>query len=376
MRVVFCSSYYPEYLNAFYKKNPQLRSASYGEQMNAILKDYYGVWGSYTYYFNKAGIQAELIIPNNYYLQQTWARENGVRFDRDWSFSIPLEQVKRIKPDVFFIGSMFEYFGSFLDKVKVIVPNVFGWIACYIPPGINIKKLDLILTSVPAFVENFRKSGINSELLNAAFDARVLSQIDTSGNQDIDFSFIGSFTTAHSNRISLIKELIERTPLKLFGTGISKIPDERNFFQRIFSRSPVQQRYGGEAWGLDMFRVLRRSRITFNVHIDVSGNYAGNMRMFEATGAGTLLLTDGKNSSTRLFADDEVTYYSSLDDAMDKVNYFLNHEEERRAIAEKGQQKTLSQYNFENMAAVMRDYFVKYMQASASAANSFSPQKI
>ncbi|TAL51369.1 MAG: hypothetical protein EPN92_00805 [Chitinophagaceae bacterium] len=374
MKVVFCISYYPEYLKAFYTKNPHLRSASYTAQHEALVNDFYGVWGPYTHYFNAMGHRAELIIPNNRHLQEAWAKEHGVKITRDWPFSIALEQVKKIKPDIFFIGSMFEYFGSFLDEIKKTVPHVFGWIACYIPPGTNIKQLDLILTSVPAFVDDFRTKGVNSELLSAAFDARVLTHIEPSLKQDIDFSFIGSFTSAHSKRISIIKELAERTPLTIFGTGINKIPDERNLLRKLSSKSLIQQRYGGETWGLEMFRTLHRSRITFNSHIDISGNFAGNMRMFEATGAGTLLLTDGIHSSKKLFTDDEVVYYSSLDDAVEKVNYFLDHEDERKLIAEKGQLKTLSYYNFENTSRAMHDYFIRYMPGTVPVKNNFSQE--
>ena len=51
-----------------------------------------------------------------------------------------------------------------------------------------------------------------------------------------------------------------------------------------------------EVWGLDMYRALARSKITINRHINVAENNANNMRLFEATGTGSLLITDRKDN--------------------------------------------------------------------------------
>ena len=109
-----------------------------------------------------------------------------------------------------------------------------------------------------------------------------------------------------------------------------------------------------------MYRALRRSKITFNAHIDVSGDFAGNMRMYEATGMGALVLTDGKVDKNKTFSEDEVVYYDSIDDAVDKVNYYLSNEDELIAVANKGQQATITKYNFEANTIRMLEHFKKY----------------
>ena len=43
---------------------------------------------------------------------------------------------------------------------------------------------------------------------------------------------------------------------------------------------------------MDYYRKLAEAKIVLNVHIDSAGDYSGNMRMFEATGVGTYLITD------------------------------------------------------------------------------------
>ncbi|HEU5166444.1 MAG TPA: glycosyltransferase [Chitinophagaceae bacterium] len=360
MKVVFFSSYYPKYLDSFYKKNPLLGSMSYDEQLDALHKDFFGDWASYLPPFYKLGAEPHLIVPNCKPLQEAWAKENNIKWDsKTWQYSLPIEQVKMIKPDVFYIGNMFEYYGEFLDAIKKYTKKIFGWIACEIPAGVKPMQLDLVLSSLPLFVDQFRKDGLNAEFLTAAFDSSILNEIERTP-ADINFSFIGSLTKAHSKRINMIKHLIDHTDLEFYGLNIEAIPDERPFFKRL-TPSIYKTKFRGEAWGLDMYKVLNRSKITFNAHIDISGSYIGNMRMYEATGMGTLLLTDGKNAPVKLFTDDEVVYYDTVEDAIDKYKYYISHETERNEIARKGQRRTLSDYSYEKTSAQLYDYFAKYI---------------
>jgi len=83
------------------------------------------------------------------------------------------------------------------------------------------------------------------------------------------------------------------------------------------------------------------------------------MRLYEATGAGSCLLTDAKLNLSELFEPDvEVVTYDSADDCAVKVKYLLDHEDERRAIAEAGQRRTLRDHTFDNRA-VRLDEIIK-----------------
>jgi spore maturation protein CgeB len=73
----------------------------------------------------------------------------------------------------------------------------------------------------------------------------------------------------------------------------------------------LRDRVVGTVYGLDMYDVFRSSRVTINHHGDV-GPFANNLRLFEATGVGTALLTDRKSNLSELFEPDvEVLAYSS-----------------------------------------------------------------
>ncbi|MCF8428666.1 MAG: glycosyltransferase [Bacteroidia bacterium] len=365
MKIVFFATYYDPYLLSFYKSNPNLKNESYDTQLKYLIEDYFGTFGTYTTNANELGHQAHLLIANCEPLQKKWAEENGVVFNyNNWKQTIALEQVKKIKPDVFFIGSMFEYYGSFLDEVRKHVKKIFGWIACAIPKNVFKKTYpELILSSASHLVNNFRDNGIKSELLNACFDKNIFEIIQkrnfkklNTQQTELDFTFIGGITLAHKKRIDDLTTISKKTPISLFGYGYKELNKQQNIFKRFFLKNELINHYKGDVWGLNMFEKLYESKITFNSHIDIAKGFGVNMRMYEATGMGTLLLTDGKGKN-QLFDDTEVVYYSNINDAIEKVNYYLSHEKERREIAKAGQIKTLEKYNSLKNVSLMMNYF-------------------
>jgi spore maturation protein CgeB len=156
-------------------------------------------------------------------------------------------------------------------------------------------------------------------------------------SKDIGFSFVGGISRHHGGAIPLLEYLTEQTDMRVFGYGADSLP----------SASPIRQRHGGEVWGMDMYRTLARSRITLNRHINVAENNANNMRLFEATGVGSMLLTDRKDNLHELFEiGKEVVAYSSKDEAAELVRYYLNHPQEAERIAKAGQARTLREHTY------------------------------
>jgi spore maturation protein CgeB len=71
------------------------------------------------------------------------------------------------------------------------------------------------------------------------------------------------------------------------------------------------------------------------------------MRLYEATGVGTLLLTDKKDNLGELFEiGKEVLAYESPEEAAELISHYLNHPAEAAAIAHAGQARTLSEHSY------------------------------
>ena len=133
-------------------------------------------------------------------------------------------------------------------------------------------------------------------------------------------------------------------------------------FQEYMDVWQVGIKNKGAVFGLNMYQALADSKITFNCHIDAAKNNAANIRLFEATGSGTCLITDWKENLNDLFdIDKEVVTYKTIDECVEKVNYLLAHDKERNAIAVAGQKRTLNEHSLEKRINKFADYMLDYL---------------
>ena len=170
--------------------------------------------------------------------------------------------------------------------------------------------------------------------------------------QDIDASFVGGISRHHGNALPMLEYLADTTPIQFFGYVSTHL--DKN--------SPIVPRHHGEVWGSNMYRTLARSRITLNRHINVAENNANNMRLYEATGVGALLLTDRKNNLNELFEiGKEVVVYSNPEEAAEMIRYYLQHPAEADLIARAGQKRTLRDHTYKNRMDELAPILAHYL---------------
>lgn len=99
---------------------------------------------------------------------------------------------------------------------------------------------------------------------------------------------------------------------------------------------------------MQMYQALANSEMTLNFHIDVAIGFSGNMRMYEATGCGALLITEYNDGIERLFIPDkEIITYKNLDDLIEKIKYFQTHPDEASKIVKAGQEACVNRYGYD-----------------------------
>ena len=93
--------------------------------------------------------------------------------------------------------------------------------------------------------------------------------------------------------------------------------------------------------------IASRSKIALNFSHSIGNTHQLKHRVFETMFSATLLL-ENRNSETRQFFEPMVDYvdFESKEDMADKVRYFLEHDDERLAIAMNGYRKATEQYNY------------------------------
>jgi glycosyltransferase involved in cell wall biosynthesis len=128
----------------------------------------------------------------------------------------------------------------------------------------------------------------------------------------------------------------------------------------------IMRKYGARfqtpVFGEDYFKVLARSKINLNKHIDCAEEFAGNLRLFEATGMGSCLMTDWKINLPEMFEPDaEIISYNSAEECAEKVRYLLDHEEKRKEIALAGQRRVLRDHTYRKRAEQLDEIFRKLL---------------
>lgn len=117
----------------------------------------------------------------------------------------------------------------------------------------------------------------------------------------------------------------------------------------------------GQAWGRQMYQCLRSSRVTLNHHGDVAP-YANNMRLFEATGVGTCLVTDWKANLVDMFTPGkEAVAYRNPEECVELIEHYLAHDAERETVARAGQARTLREHTYYHRMQEFTGILNKYL---------------
>ncbi len=333
---LFLNTYYRGFLERLYARNPELALASYAEQHRRIQQECFGDSDFYSHGLALQGWQSADLIVNWEPLQQRWAGEHGVQ--GDWA-AVALAQIEAQRPDVVYVQDMNLFPAELLLRLRQRARLVVGQIATPVVRDIPFGQYDLVISSFPHYVEELRRHGVCSCYQPLAFDPRVLETLEFPAYRErpIACSFVGGISNLHLEAHRLLDLLATETPAQFWGYGAASLPAD----------SPVRQRHNGEAWGSEMFSVLAHSSITINRHGEVALNYANNMRLYEATGCGALVITDYKDNLPELFeVGKEIVAYRSPEECVALVQYYLDHPEEAEAIAAAGQQRTLRDHSY------------------------------
>ena len=393
MKCLVLNADYPEYLSSFYTQHPGLENKSYDEQIRVRNESLFGTVDFYSGNLRKLGVEAYDIYINNEFMQKAWAREHlrglqksspttrqcrkifrqAVRIasktplrrlrslvpakirsasDDGWYYDILAAQIREMKPDIVLNEAMNWLSSDFLREIKPQMRLLVGQhAATKLRDENDYTVYDLVVSSFPPTLDWFRRKGIPAEMNRLGFEPKVLSYIQTA-EKEFDVTFVGRFFSgiydSRARFLELLSERIEHT--KIWGTGVEELP----------ATSSIRRCYVGQAWGREMYQILRKSRITLNHHGDIAP-YANNMRLYEATGTGALLVTDWKENLHEIFEPGkEVVAYKTPEECLDLVKYYLDHDQKREAIAQAGQERTLREHTYyqrmQELMAIIRNY--------------------
>ena len=176
---------------------------------------------------------------------------------------------------------------------------------------------DIIFYSQKDYAKMFPK---NSIYLPSGVDSEIFKDMKLERN--VDIGFVGS--TRHKNRKDFIEYMQKKYPNFEYRNGIF-FKELAEFYNQC--KIVVNHAAGGEI----------------------------NMRMFEATASGALLITSYVDHIDEFFKKNEIVTYKTIAELDEKIKYYLKHKKQRDKIAKAGQRRTLSEHTYQERIKVIID---------------------
>ena len=348
----------------------------------------------------KHGFKVLEFVHNLPHVEKKWAEENQIGTSKEESvLNIGLEKVKRFKPDILFCTSPIYYIKSnFLKELISILPQrpkIIAWYGADCGKEEIFQFFDLTLSNSKHLVSSLQKKKINAEFLQHSFESSILERINIPERRINRVGFFGNLdvsTYDFRKRTELLCRIFETLKtIDVYGTvyvpnrferykysaikarhDFSRIVEKVYPLKRIKIWSQIDnlppnpwplgkeftQKVKPALFGHRMLQTLSNYQVAFNCHNKHTGNYACNMRLFEATGVGCCLLTDNKSDIDSIFEpDSEVVTFSNSEDAISKLKFLIKEPKLARKIAMAGQKRTLAEYTVEKQV----EHFVYHL---------------
>jgi len=353
----------------FYRRNPFLKTLPYKEHKKRLI-DFAPIHlNSFSECMRKIGHDCDEVITDLESLQKSWAKEKDKPFgDFSWKDDILMEQIFAFKPEILYLQHINHFPRWLLRRLKVLVPSLKKIIIFTGFPSDprNLSDVDMVLCAIPNIQKSFDEAGINTRLLYYYFDQNILENLTSDElsiplySDEIEVSFLGysgfgGQGEEHFSRYKLLDSILKNQNAKMWltesSTKATKVPE---------GSLPLKEKHPescfSPCFGLDMYRILASSKISINRHTDAANGNVGNMRMFEATGMGSCLLTDSGNNLSDIFEDGrEVISYDSREDCLEKLNFLKENHKVAKEIGEAGKQRVLKDHSLQKRCELINE---------------------
>jgi spore maturation protein CgeB len=408
MKIFKATTAYSSYLNQFFQKNKNLSSKSYTEQSSFLFYDAFGWADFWEKSLAPLGWSVFEVVANAKSIQTTWAKEKGWQIPtKNWVPDILARQILLYQPEILFLEDH-----TLLTAIEIkelrekckSIRLVVSWCGAPYKNTNFFSQHDLVLSCVPEIVARLNNLGCKSERMDHAFYPGILQFTESIKKPTISMSFVGQIVPGsqqHLGRARMLAAISKsKLPLEIYTPShtwscndriksclanivLSTAPipknirnkDDKNAIVPLIRKIKKWQgskqlpdyhqlvsHFRKPVFGQEMYKTIRNSQITFNCHIDISKKSASNMRLFEATGVGSCLLTDAKDDLNRLFESDyEVVTYASKEECVEKATWLLANPDKRQVIAKAGQERTLKYHTFDKRAIELIEILKRYL---------------
>lgn len=397
MKLAIISTFFRELVNNIAAETPGFGQLSFAETRAKLSSANYcpNAWAKA---IEELGHETLVLPYDAPEFQAAWAREQaGAPADPE---DQSVEILRQFKPDALIYNC---HSGRLLKKIRAEISSLKTVCVLFATPITDrsvFENADFCVSSNPQMVDALKADGLNETyLIHHGYDPAIDAQLQPRPKTG-QFLFAGSIVRRkdyHLERDRILELLVGKTPLQLYSRSyrygakdemktwlkraayfgmkpLRAIPGAESLFRKhplleefydlkAYPRFPVnpklKPRLHPPLFGAPLFQAMQDALIVLNNHLD-SQPYACNMRMFEATGVGTCLLTDRKPNLGELFEDGkEVVSWGSPEECAEKARWLLDHPKEAEAIGKAARARVLKSHLIPMRAAELEQLFRK-----------------
>lgn len=279
------------------------------------------------------------------------------------------QQLVKYKPDV-----MLVYKGTFVKPQTLLFAKQQGVHVVNFYPDVSMfSHGKLIPKSIPHYHEIFttKTYGIadikrifgysNTFFVPHGFDPDIhrplpLSDVELE-TYGCDVSFIGTWSEKKEQLLSKLQQALPNCKIKIWGGQ----------WQKATSSHLVNAIQGYEVLG-DLFAVaMQASKINLGIlHEQVKGASSGDLitaRTFHIPACGGFMLHERNEESVQYFQEDvECAFFETETEMIEKVSFYLSHNQERNQIREAGRERAWKEHSLTNRAQQVLNVVSQHIQ--------------
>ena len=231
--------------------------------------------------------------------------------------------------DISFVGSLYTESHNFFDRMENLSPYAKGYLEGLMNAQMNVQGYNFIQESLSPVME---------ELYQALPMDPNPDGVET--REYLYAQYVINRKLTGLERLRLLKAIAGTHTLDLFTLDPDfMLPNLRN--------------HGTVDYYSEMPLVFKKSRINLNISLR-SIKSGMPLRAFDIMGSGGFLLSNYQEDFLENFIPGvDFEYYESENDLLQKIAYYLTHEEERRAIAKNGHDKVAAAHTYRDRVREM-----------------------
>ena len=259
-----------------------------------------------------------------------------------------VETFKNYNPDFLFFGHTKNISINTIDEFRSINKNLIisQWNEDPIMPSLNYSKKNIenisfysnivdhnFITTDPSIFKKQNKNIKNLHFFFVPVDRNIecFSVYKLNPMKDIFYAM------SHGvNRANLKKGKID-SRINFLNNLIKKFDNVNYDFYGFENKEPI--------WGDNFYKALVNSKMGLNLSRGLPTKYYSSNRIASLMGNGLLTFIDKKTQMNDFFNNNEIIFYSGINDLSDKINFYKKNEKTRIKIAKKGKEKYFQLFN-------------------------------